>query len=107
MHLQDIPSLWHLRMTNGGLAHIWADGYEEVDGSYVFDVLARVSLADQAHLAVTGAAPADPEGVCVTVARIPMNAVQDLHTAKIGTDLPYCACDQGQQSRDHEGMLEH
>ncbi|MEY2242067.1 hypothetical protein ACN6K9_008360 [Streptomyces sp. SAS_267] len=96
MYLHDIPSLWHLRMVNGGLAHIWADGYEEVDGSYVFDVLATVSVADQPHLAVTGTGLANPERVCVTVARIPMNAVQDLHTAKMGMDLPYCACDQGQ-----------
>ncbi|MFG2839790.1 hypothetical protein ACGFYE_32840 [Streptomyces zaomyceticus] len=95
MQLQDVPSLWHLRMVNGGLAHIWADGYAEVDGSYVFDVLATVPLDHQAHIAVTSSAPTRPESVCVTVARIPMNAVEELHTAKIGMDARYCDCEGG------------
>ncbi|WP_189599111.1 hypothetical protein [Streptomyces lateritius] len=94
MQLRDVPSLWHLRMVNGGLAHIRADGYAEVDGSYVFDVMARAPLAYQAHVAVTSSTPAAPESVCVTVARIPMSAVEELHTAKIGTDEPYCDCDR-------------
>lgn len=79
-----------MRLTGGGLVHVWADGYSIDGGCYVFDVLATASLEYQAGVAVTAKTPTDPERVCVAVARIPASAVEELHTAGIG---PERSCD--------------
>lgn len=81
MKLIDVPALWHVRLTGGALMHVWADGYSIVRGHYVFDVLATASVAYQAEVEVTVRTPADPERVCIAVARIPVGAVEELHTA--------------------------
>ncbi|MFD3436864.1 hypothetical protein ACFWU3_05080 [Streptomyces sp. NPDC058685] len=92
MKLLDVPSLWHVRLTDGGLIHVWADGYSVVDDCYVFDVMAKVPLDYQAQVDVTSKAPPNhPENVCVAVARIPTSTVQELHTARIYGDR-CCDC---------------
>ncbi|MFD3570239.1 hypothetical protein [Streptomyces sp. NPDC058667] len=82
MKIPIAPSLWHVRLRSGALAHIWALVYSEEEGEYVFEVLAdEVSPEEQAGLEMSGKVSPDSTTGMVTVARLPADDVRDLHTA--------------------------
>lgn len=74
--------MWRLEMKSGTSIGIWALGYSEVDGNYVFDVYLEATEAEQKDrdLVITAHTPADPEKVMVAVASIPVDEVEDIHT---------------------------
>jgi hypothetical protein len=67
---------WTLTMRDGSSIQVWADSYEELEGSYVFGVLARVAPDDRVRLDIRAVTPSDPDGVVVTLARIPTELVE-------------------------------
>ena len=69
------PSKWLLTMTDGSDIEVWADGYSEEAGDFVFSVLVDATAEEQHQLEVTGRTPTRPERVIVTVCRLPASAV--------------------------------
>ncbi|MET8545102.1 hypothetical protein ABZW03_31325 [Kitasatospora sp. NPDC004799] len=86
------PAAWHVTLQSGALIELWADGYTEDEGAYLFSLLVRATEAEQAELDVTARTPADPSRVAITVARIPLSEVRDLHTAALRAVSGRCAC---------------
>ncbi|MFJ4592872.1 MULTISPECIES: hypothetical protein [unclassified Kitasatospora] len=86
------PLPWHLTLDGGAVVELWADGYGVEGGAYVFSVLARATVAEQGQVDVVARTPADPTRVGVTVARVPVAAVWDVHTATERTVDGRCVC---------------
>jgi hypothetical protein len=91
------PRRWAIRLVSGAEIALWADGFEEVAGEYVFGNLVDATPDEQTlpHVEVTNRTPSNPARVVVTVARIPIDAVATLGTyamepgVEFGCD--YCA----------------
>lgn len=62
-------------MTDGSDIEVWADGFSEEAGDFVFSVLVDATTEEQQQLEVTGQTPTRPERVIVTVCRLPARAV--------------------------------
>ncbi len=71
-------SYWEVMLMDGRTAEVWADGYQEVDGFYIFGVLAEADEEEQRHLLITGRTPTDPKRVIVGLSRFPVEAVADV-----------------------------
>jgi hypothetical protein len=78
MRLVTQLSYWEITLVDGGVLEVWDDGYQEVDGSYVFGALADVYQPMQNDLLITGRTPTDPRRVIVGLARFPVDAVRGI-----------------------------
>jgi hypothetical protein len=72
------PTEWRLRLQDGTILKIWADGFQERDEELVFGILVRAGEAEQNALDVTNRTPSDSERVVVTVARVHRSAVKEV-----------------------------
>jgi hypothetical protein len=73
---------WHVKLGTGQTVEVWADGYQELDGYYVFGVLADADdESDIDGLIVTGRAPSNPLRVIVTLARFRIDEVAQIASA--------------------------
>lgn len=68
---------------------MWAGAYSEVDGRYVFDVLADATPDERAdpELVITSENPTRPERITVAVASIPTHLVSEIWTRNWDTPL--------------------
>jgi len=76
-HVTDL-SHWEITLLEGSNIEVWADGYQEIDGKYVFGVLADVDEHAQADLLITGRTPTNPKRVIVGLSRFPVEAVRQI-----------------------------
>jgi len=72
-------SHWAVTITGGRVVEVWADGYQEIDGAYVFGVLVDAEPDEIEHLLVTGRTPSDPTRAIIGLARFPVELVEDIH----------------------------
>jgi hypothetical protein len=79
---------WQITLHTGQIIDVWADGYQELDGQYVFGVLATSPEPPHASILVTGRTPTDPSRVIIALARIPIDTVAELHTVPRPTETP-------------------
>ena len=68
-------------LADGASMQVRADSHEERDGVFFFGALANVPQAEQAQLDVSAGTPSDPDRVVVTLARIPTDMVEVIHSA--------------------------
>jgi hypothetical protein len=75
-----LPTQWQVVLKDGSAICVWAGMYGEEDGYYTFDVLAEASPEEQAdsHLVINGHAPANPERIVFTVAKVPVDLVASI-----------------------------
>lgn len=66
-----------MELVAGPFVEVWADGFSEAHGEYVFSNLVRLPVPDQDHADVTARTTTDPERVGVAVARIAVGSVTD------------------------------
>jgi hypothetical protein len=66
---------WEVTLLDGHTVEVWADGYQELDGAYVFTVLADVDEEQQKDLLITGRTPTDGKRVIVGLSRFPRETV--------------------------------
>ena len=71
------PTKWTFRLVGGAEVTIWADSRGEEDGDLVFSNLVDAAEEEQAEIEVTGRTPKNPRRVVMTVARIPLDIVDD------------------------------
>ena len=70
---------WSVYLVSGQTIEVWADGYQELDGYYVFGVLADAEKeSDIDGLVVTGRAPSNPLRLIVSLARFRVVDVADI-----------------------------
>ena len=66
---------WEVTLIDGQTVEVWADGYQEVDGAFIFGVLADVDEDQQNDLLILGRTPTNPERVIVGLSKFPQHAV--------------------------------
>jgi hypothetical protein len=71
---------WNLTLRDGSIIQVWASSYEERDGTYLFDALAKVPQVHQTRLAISDKTPSDPEQVMVTLVRVPAQLVETVRS---------------------------
>jgi hypothetical protein len=70
---------WEITLTTGTTVEVWADGFQELDGFYVFGVLVDVdSEPDRTSVLVLNRTPANPARVIIALARFPVSAVAEI-----------------------------
>jgi hypothetical protein len=73
---------WNVHLATGPTVEVWADGYQELDGYYVFGVLADADAESEIDgLDVTGRTPSNPLRVIVTLARFRVDEVAQIASA--------------------------
>lgn len=77
-----LPAQWQVILRDGSVLGIWAGAYGEVDGNYVFSILAEATNEEQADpdLMITSRFPRWPERIVFVVARIPIALVANIYT---------------------------
>ncbi|HEY2264413.1 MAG TPA: hypothetical protein VGI96_17445 [Streptosporangiaceae bacterium] len=75
------PRHWLVTLADGAVVDVWADSAEGLSGpddqrDYAFGNLMDIAPADQRAFHITGATPAHPSRVTVTVARFPRSSVR-------------------------------
>jgi hypothetical protein len=71
-------------MHSGVVIHVWADGFQEMDGVYVFGSLVDLTdeeLKDSGDLEITNLTPTNRARVIFSTARVPMDAVRSVFSA--------------------------
>jgi hypothetical protein len=81
MEYLNVPAEWAIRLADGAVATIWADGYSTPGDEYVFSSLARCTEEEQALLDIVGRTPSDPSKVIVAILRISAANVAEVWTA--------------------------
>ena len=79
---------WQITLHTGATIEVWADGYQEIDGHYVFGVLVTSSEPPHSGILITGRTPSDPSRVIIALARIRIDTVADVHTAPRPVETP-------------------
>ena len=70
---------WHVKLQAGNTVEVWADGYQELDGDYVFGVLVDAEEAsDIDSLDIAGRTPSNPLRVIVALARFRIDDVAEI-----------------------------
>ena len=82
---------WEVTLLDGHTVEVWADGYQELDGAYVFSVLADVGEEQQKDLFITGRTPTDEKRVIVGLSRFPRERCPRSAAAE---DLAQCRIDR-------------
>jgi hypothetical protein len=75
-----MPRQWRVTLKDGSVVDLWAGSYGEVDGRYVFDILAEAPPEEQAddQIVVSAQTPSNPLRFMFTVARIPIDLVSSI-----------------------------
>ena len=69
---------WEITLRDGGVVHVWADGYQELDGHYDFGVLVDLAGEPSDSLVITNRTPSDQDRVVISLARFPTAAVHQI-----------------------------
>lgn len=77
---------WTITLHSGVVIEVWADGYQEIDGHYVFGGLVKTDEPPHEGLLVTNRTPSDPTRIGIASARIPIDVVADVHGGMRSTD---------------------
>ena len=71
---------WEVTLVDRQTVEVWADSYQELDGAYVFAVLADVNEDQQKDLLILGRTPSNSERVIVGLSRFPREAVAKIRS---------------------------
>lgn len=72
---------WHVELNDGTQCDVWADGYQELEGFYVFGALVSHAGEVSDAMLITGRTPSDETRFIIATARFPREAVASIVTA--------------------------
>jgi hypothetical protein len=81
MHIVGLPVEWEITLADGSVLRVWADGYQEIDGYYDFGTLIDLDGGETVEAAlIASRTPSNPARVIVSIARLPVAAVQTIRS---------------------------
>ena len=75
------PSAWLVTLASGAVVEVWADGYTEMDGYFVFTALVDAEREPRESTLVMGRTPTNAQRLDVALARFPVAEVSQIRSA--------------------------
>jgi hypothetical protein len=75
------PSRWRVKLTSGSIVDVWADGFEALEGYFVFTALVDAERTPDESILVVNRTPTNPLRLDVALARFPVTEVSDISSA--------------------------
>jgi hypothetical protein len=78
------PSAWLVTLASGAVVEVWADGFTETDGYFVFTALIDAEREPRHSTLVMGRTPTNHQRFDVALARFPAAEVSEIASRRSG-----------------------